>query len=188
MRVKDKERLEAIEQLKQWIKPGDTVYTVLDHVSWSGMTRHIRVVVPMVEGKNGNSTVDFIHPNYSVAKACGYRQAKRGDGLVVGGCGMDMGFSVVYDLSHVLYGEGYKCLGEGKCPSAYHSNHRSLVSCPNHCRFDREKLERIYWTETEPSEPVKCEACDNGYVPNPEGPQRFDLIHKDGYALRHKWL
>ena len=34
-----------------------------------------------------------------------------------------------------------------------------------------------------------CPKCKGkGRVPNPEGPQRFDLVHTDGYALRHKWL
>lgn len=183
----EKERQEAIEQLRQWIKPGDTVYTVLDHVSSSGMTRHIRVVVPMIEGQNGNSKVDFIHPNYSIGKALGYRQAKRGDGLVVSGCGMDMGFAVVYDLAHVLYGAGYQCLGEGKCPSAYHSNHHDTVNCPNHCRFDSEQRAWIYYPE-DSEVPEVCARCVRGRIPNPDGPQRFDLVHTDGYALKHRWL
>ena len=38
------ERAEAIAKLREWIKPGDTVYTVLDSVSRSGMSRHIRVL------------------------------------------------------------------------------------------------------------------------------------------------
>jgi hypothetical protein len=40
------ERDKAITQLRDWIKPGDTVYTILDSVSRSGMSRQIRVVVP----------------------------------------------------------------------------------------------------------------------------------------------
>lgn len=28
----------------------------------------------------------------------------------------------------------------------------------------------------------------NGHLPNPEGKERFDLTHTDGYALRHRWL
>ncbi len=179
----------AIEQLRGWIKPGDTVYTVLDHVSSSGMTRHIRVVVPMVDGKNGNSRVDFIHPNYSVAKATGHKQAKRGDGVVIGGCGMDMGFALICDLSHVLYGEGYQCLGEGKCPSAYHSNHHNTVHCPAGCWHNRELGHYVVTDASDDNVHYRCLRCDGkGRVPNPEGPQRFDLIHKDGYALKHRWL
>lgn len=162
------ERDDAIAKLRDWIKPGDTVYTVLEHVSRSGMQREIRVVVPYqtpdsvtVEALDVEHSahgtiavpatafkVDFIHPNYSISKALGLRQGKR-DGLIMGGCGMDMGFALVYELSQTLYGrEGYTCVGKGKCPSAYHSNHRTAT----------------------------------------DGPERFDLVHTDGYALRHRWL
>ena len=34
---------EAIKRLKEEIKKGDTLYTQLNHVSQSGMTRHISV-------------------------------------------------------------------------------------------------------------------------------------------------
>ena len=36
-------REEAIEKLKEAIKPSDTLYTQLEHVTKSGMTRFIRV-------------------------------------------------------------------------------------------------------------------------------------------------
>lgn len=39
MRKADREREEAITKLREWIKPGDTVYTILDHVSSSGMSQ-----------------------------------------------------------------------------------------------------------------------------------------------------
>jgi hypothetical protein len=35
-------QVEALAKLRDWIKPGDTVYTMLDHVSPSGMSRAIR--------------------------------------------------------------------------------------------------------------------------------------------------
>jgi hypothetical protein len=100
------ERQKAIDQLREWIKPGDTVYTILDSVSRSGMSRQIRVVVPYTRE---DSTIDHLHPNWSVAKAIGARLAKKGDGIVMGGCGMDMGFALVYELSQTLYG-GRNCV------------------------------------------------------------------------------
>jgi len=113
----------AREKLRALIKPGDTVYTILDHVSASGMSRAIRVVLPIV-GEDG--AVDHLHPNWLVGKALGLRHWKRHgreqDALVMGGCGMDMGFALVYDLSYALYGEGYPCLGKGRCPSSIHHN------------------------------------------------------------------
>ena len=93
---KAKAKAEAIAQLRKWIKPGDTVYTIVDHVSRSGMSRDIRVVLL----KGGEA----LHPNYSVSIALGYPRAARGDGMRVGGCGMDMGFHLVHSLGYALFG------------------------------------------------------------------------------------
>lgn len=96
---------ESKERLLGWIKPGDTVYTICDHVSRSGMMRHIRLVVPLI-GDDGK--IHFIHPNHAAATLLEYSQAKGGNGaLKVGGCGMDMGFHLVYSLSSKLFGDGY---------------------------------------------------------------------------------
>lgn len=38
MRYSKTEQAEAFARLRDWLKPGDTVYTVLDSVSRSGMT------------------------------------------------------------------------------------------------------------------------------------------------------
>jgi hypothetical protein len=116
------ERDEAIVKLREWIKPGTAVYTVLDHVSRSGMQRQIRVLVPYTRE---DGTIDFLHPNYSVSIALGWPQAtrngRRQDGIKVNGCGMDMGFHLVYSLSRVLWPDGYECTGKG-CHSNDHSN------------------------------------------------------------------
>ena len=221
------ERDEAITQLRAWIKPGDTVYTILDSVSRSGMSRQIRVVIPMIDRHDDEhqaATVDFHHPNWAVGKALGLSHAKRHgrvqDALVVSGCGMDMGFHLVYELSHALYGEGYPCLGKGTCPSNYHVNHRDALRCdgadgrscwkpdPWSSRFPtpedwpRGNPIAIGEGQTRPGPVLAClhtdhegapyEICPTcagvGTVPNPDGPERFDLIHTDGYALRHRWL
>lgn len=114
------ERQEAIDKLREWIKPGDTVYTVLDHVSSSGMSRAIRVVLL----KADDGKVIDLHPNWAIGKALGLRHWKRHgrdqDALVVGGCGMDMGFHLVYSLSRVLF-DKFECIGKG-CPSNDHVN------------------------------------------------------------------
>jgi hypothetical protein len=39
------DRGSALEHLHDWLKPGDTVYTVLRHVSRSGMLREIGVIL-----------------------------------------------------------------------------------------------------------------------------------------------
>src|SRR3990172_2873899 len=89
---------DATEKLREWIKPGDTVYTILRHVSRSGMQREIGIVLL----KDGTD----LHPNYLVAKALGERVGKF-DSVIVGGCGMDMGFHLVYNLSRALFPAGF---------------------------------------------------------------------------------
>jgi hypothetical protein len=69
--------------------------------------------------------------------------------------------------------------------SAYHSNHHDTVHCPNHCYWNEDRTHRVF---EDNGEHICAECAMTGRVPNPEGPQRFDLVHKDGYALRHKWL
>ena len=102
------ERSEAIETLRKLIA-GDAkpvIYTVLRSVSASGMSRDISLIYI----KNGEP----YHINYSAAKASGERLVSRNgsDAIRVNGCGMDMGFHIVYGLSSVLFkGEeraGYK--------------------------------------------------------------------------------
>lgn len=90
---------ESRARLLEWLKPGDTVYTILRNVSRSGMRREIGIV--LMNGDHGPT-----HPNYSVAVVLGDRLGKR-DGIIVGGCGMDMGFHLVYNLGRTLFPEGF---------------------------------------------------------------------------------
>ena len=106
------ERETALERLRERLKPGDTVYTILRHVSRSGMLREISAVV--IRGGH------ILNLSHTAAPACGLRIGKRG-GLVVGGCGMDMGFHLVYSLSSAIFPDGFNCIGE-KCPSNDHVN------------------------------------------------------------------
>lgn len=106
MTSKQREQQVAITYLRGVVKPSDMVYTLLRHVSASGMTRHISLFVIGEDRKP-------ISLDYYTSYACGYRRAKDGS-LVVGGCGMDMGFSVVYNLAQALFNDGYTCTGEGK--------------------------------------------------------------------------
>jgi hypothetical protein len=99
-------------ELRKLIPQGSVVYTVLRSVARSGMSRTISVVV-MSDGVPRDVT-------YLVADACGYRRNNR-DHLVIGGCGMDMGFAVAYDLASKLYRDTHVCTGE-TCRSNDHSN------------------------------------------------------------------
>lgn len=113
----DSERAAAIEALRQEIKPGETLRTILRHVSRSGMTRRISVVQIREDGETRQWDA-------LVAKAIGEKVPPLGqEGIKISGAGMDMGFELVYRLSMALYGpgHGYMCLGEA-CPSNSHVN------------------------------------------------------------------
>lgn len=115
MRYTKTEIDESLAKLREWLHPGDTVYTILRHVSRSGMSRNISVVVPFGDG-------DFIHPNHAVAVVTGMPLVRGwNDAVKVSGAGMDMGFHLAYALSHRLFPDGYGCTGD-KCASNDHSN------------------------------------------------------------------
>jgi hypothetical protein len=72
--------------------PTDTIYTVIRHVSNSGMQREISV--KMIDAGR------IIHLDYLVGEALGFKSGKH-NGLVVKGCGMDMGFHLVDSINRV---------------------------------------------------------------------------------------
>ena len=117
--MKEDQKAKIVKELRELLPPGTTVYTKLNHVSSSGMMRVIEVMI----FKDNEPR----YLTYAVADLLGYKLHKKYEGLKVGGCGMDMGFSVVYGLSAQLYREsGYGCLeakGE-RCPSNFHVNTR----------------------------------------------------------------
>ncbi len=118
------EQQEAQELLRQEFPPGSTAYTILRHVSRSGMSRTISVV----NAKSEDVT-------WLVARAMGEKFDPTHGGIKVGGCGMDMGFHLVYGMSRTIYPDGFTCIGDtdgfsallngfrsGWCPSNDHSN------------------------------------------------------------------
>lgn len=114
---KEAKHLEAVAYLRTVLKPGDRVYTVLNRVSSNGMTRHIEVVIPSHDSEN---TPTIHNITWWVGNALGYRRSDKTGGLVVGGCGMDMGFHLVYSLGRVLFrDEGYQCVGR----NCVHNSH-----------------------------------------------------------------
>jgi hypothetical protein len=53
------------------------------------------------------------------ARAMGDRYDRDRQGIKIGGCGMDMGFSLVYDLGRTLYPRGFKVNGRGRKDGGY---------------------------------------------------------------------
>lgn len=67
----------------------DTIYTVLRHVSASGMQREISVKLIDNDGR-------ISHLDWLVSQALDMKLGRQG--VKVRGCGMDMGFHLVYNL------------------------------------------------------------------------------------------
>lgn len=123
------ERNEARERLLELLTPGDTIYTVMTHVSRSGMSRSIDLLI------GRGREVEKI--TYLASRAMGddkgpERIDQKNGGIVVPGYGMDMGFHLVYGLSRTLWPNGYKCIGQRtqrkngewqwQCPATDHHN------------------------------------------------------------------
>lgn len=121
---------QAREELRALLPPGTRVYCQLEHRSQSGMTRWI---IPRVMDTDHNGEP---WPRYLAGLVesadIGFKRTRRRDGLEIGGCGMDMGFALVYSISSSLYPDGFDCIGP-KCPSNDHSNGDRDYT-PGHCR------------------------------------------------------
>jgi len=89
---------QAIEELKEHIKPNDVLYTQLEHVSRSGMTRFIKV-----RRIKDDYPYDL---TYLASVALGWKYSDRYCAIKTEGCGMDMGFHLIYSLGQVLWPNG----------------------------------------------------------------------------------
>ena len=119
------DKTEALDTLRDLLTPGTTVYTNADHVSRSGMSRRISAYIV-----DDGSTRDI---TWLISRA-GIGKLHREGGIVMGGCGMDMGFALVYNLGSALYPNGFPCTGSTgytktyrkakhpRCMSNHHSN------------------------------------------------------------------
>ena len=88
-------RLEARQTLLESIKPGDTVYTVLRSVSRSGMSRSIDCYV-IGEDRQPWRITGLVRRVLDML-------TNKDGALKVSGCGMDMGYHVVNNLSIALF-------------------------------------------------------------------------------------
>lgn len=86
---------EALKDLRKYLKPGTTVHCILRSRAPSGMSRRIDFLVFKKDQPY------FI--TYSILCAFGRSSNSDKPGMLVKGCGMDMGFHVVSTLSRMLY-------------------------------------------------------------------------------------
>ncbi len=89
-------------QLLEGLPKGTTLYTVLRRVSRSRMTRVIDVKVIQDNIPRNVIVQEFS----SCAKDCEQESRWHGNYRVTG-CGMDMGFSLVYQLGELIHQDGY---------------------------------------------------------------------------------
>jgi hypothetical protein len=171
------ERAEALARLRDWLKPGDTVWTVLRHVSRSGMQRTVSLVVIEDDGNGNGPEVRDI--DGVVARALGLTFDRDRGGVKVGGAGMDMGFHLVYELGRALWPEGFGCVGEN-CRSNDHTNgDRDYTphDTPHECEGDLATCHCInaqHW---------------HGECHGQESVCKVQHWHRDGgYALRQRWI
>ena len=103
-------KTKSIEALKGLISEGDTIFYIVKNVSNSGNYRHIdfyKFDVKDTFKENENRVVKTWLSGH-MAQALQYRFVDKTQCVGVSGGGMDMGFHLVYQLSHLLFGDGYK--------------------------------------------------------------------------------
>lgn len=159
MKQTTEQREQARAKLREWLPPGNTVWTILRHVSSSGMTRDISPII-VVDGK----PVDI---SYWVIQL-GIGSQGRNGGVRLGGAGMDMGFHLVYSLSRELYSDGYECLEAFPHSETGEIIHHKSIRCPANDHFNRVNLEELVTTDGEGKQVI--------------------LHHDGGYAISHEWL
>lgn len=90
-------RAQVKKELLERVKPAQTVYCSLRNVSASGMRRRIELFIV----ENGHIC------NISFAAAIvTHRKLSDKGGIICNGCGMDMGFDLVYSLGSALWPTG----------------------------------------------------------------------------------
>ena len=84
----------AETKLDELLNRKQEIYSIIRHVSQSGMTRHISFFII----RNN----EIWHIGNLISDYLDYRPNKNYNGLVVQGCGMDMAFSVVNNLQEKM--------------------------------------------------------------------------------------
>ena len=104
--------------LRTFLKPGDEILTVLRHVSRSGMSRSIDLYI-VKKGKPSQLS-------RRVAEALDMKLDETNGGIKIGGCGMDMGFALVYNLGATIFPDGVSRRGVRHSDGGYGLRHEWL--------------------------------------------------------------
>ncbi len=146
--------------LRTLFPPGAKVFCTVTNVARSGMSRSIRVFA-MLPG-DANHGPEPRDVSDAVAAVIGERAVK--GGVLMGGCGMDMGFALVYALGHTLYPDGFGLLPETFKGSPFKGKRRPRS----------------------PAEAAKMIA--QGYIFRGRNGDPSGWDNDSGYALRKEWL
>jgi len=115
---------EAIKDLREALSDVDVIYADVVHVSRSGMFRCIRPFIVTEDRRPWDLT-------YLVARAGIGKASQRHGGIEMGGCGMDMGFALVYEIGRAINdGQPWRCRGD-RCGSNEHVNAPRVASGPD---------------------------------------------------------
>jgi hypothetical protein len=171
--TKKSEHLAKLEEhkarLRELVKPGDTVYTVLRHVSRSGMYRAIDLYLLKDNDRVWLSAM-------AAPLLEGFDQ--RHEACKASGCGMDMGFHLVHNLASALY-PAWECTGE-HCPSNDHVNAGRHCTCGHDWSFHQ-------FRSNEHNTHCKEDGCKcRKFITH--DPRGAGVMHGGGYALRQAWL
>jgi len=106
---------EAREFLLKNVREHDTIFYIVKNVSNSGMYRHIDFYTFKLKDnfREGEAPIQKVWLSGAISKVLGYPLKEKTNALGVSGCGMNMGFAVIYNLAEVLFGDGYKLNDEG---------------------------------------------------------------------------
>tara|TARA_R100001244_G_scaffold118987_1_gene88687 strand:+ start:511 stop:852 length:342 start_codon:yes stop_codon:yes gene_type:complete len=106
--IKKMDQKEAIYKLKELLKPSDTVYCILTKASNSGCYRHINFYKFNYEIINSKNTINKLWLSFLISSALKLSFKEKTNSVGIGGGGMDMGFHIIYELSSLLFNDGYK--------------------------------------------------------------------------------
>ena len=105
MNKREAEKAKYREYLLETVQPGDVVWCVIRNVASSGMSRTISMFVFRPEpemSQYGTGGIGAYQLHYNTSKLLGWRYSRAHEGVLVQGCGMDMGFHLVDCLSRAL--------------------------------------------------------------------------------------
>ena len=172
-----------MSKLHDLLPPGTTVHTILRHVSKSGMSRDISLVILTPDGPRDITALAADAMGRKLSGYCDFPAIR------VGGTGMDMGYHLVYSLARALYPDGHLCTGtryddksRPGCPSNDHSNDYGRLA-----RQWDEAHGEIDPAATREEREARCSERQQWI--SSRRTYRRNRRHSDGgYALRQRWM